>query len=50
MVARRNSNAVFEYKRNPQCEKMTRPDPDLVLPKEIKYNIITGGLQTKSGF
>ena len=46
----RIANAGFEYKRNTQCEKMTKPDPALPLPREVKYNIITGGLQVKPGF
>ena len=44
MAAQRIANAGFEYKRNPGCEKMTKPDPNLALPREVKYNIITGGL------
>ena len=35
----------FEYKKNLGCEKMTKPDPPLVLPKGYRYNIATGGLQ-----
>ena len=49
VTTQRIANAGFEYKRNPGCEKMTKPDPVLPLPRHVKYNIVTGGLQTKPG-
>lgn len=41
----RQEDAGFDYVKNPHFEKITKTDRALPLPKEVRYNIVTGGLQ-----
>lgn len=38
-------DAGFSYVKNFNVEKITKPDPELKLPKGIRYNIVIGSLQ-----
>jgi hypothetical protein len=44
-VARELPDCGFEYVKNHNASKVTKPDKPLDLPKGIRYNIATGSLE-----
>ena len=37
--------AEFKYMKDKKAHRVTEPDRPLSLPKGVRYNIVTGGLQ-----
>jgi hypothetical protein len=44
MKSKELPDAGFTYAKNKNADKITKPDPAIQLPKDIRYNIVTGSL------